>query len=307
MLKRLFKRCAKQHTDAGSEAASHGESRAYNLVVLTVAVTLLNIWVASSLPLWSHQIQRDKEAELIFRGMQYAEAIRVFQARYSRYPTRLKELIEVEPRCIRKLWENPMREDGRWGLVPVGLNVGQNVGAPGGGQLQNASPAGQPAGGFGEDERAGGDPLGDKEGGEGENGQKPGTLLSADPDDSFGAPPSSVPIRGVYAAVSKDAVKRFLGKENINEWQFTVELYGTQKQGGPANPSLLTPFMAWEIQANWPEGIVPQTPQPSSEPKQQQNQNGNNRNQNGNTRPDIRGPGAPPLPNPSTPSGGGKG
>ncbi|MCG8458603.1 MAG: hypothetical protein MI919_20175, partial [Holophagales bacterium] len=106
--------------------------RAYNLVVLAVAVTLLNVWIASTLPLWSHQIQRDREAELIFRGLQYAEAIRLFQAKYKRLPTSLQELIEVEPRLLRQLWDNPMREDGRWGLVPQGLGgqVGRDATQP---------------------------------------------------------------------------------------------------------------------------------------------------------------------------------
>ncbi|HEX2251775.1 MAG TPA: hypothetical protein VHQ65_00740, partial [Thermoanaerobaculia bacterium] len=51
-------------------------------------------------PAWSKMAQREKEEELIFRGLQYAEAIRVFQRKFGRYPTRLEELIEVEPRKI---------------------------------------------------------------------------------------------------------------------------------------------------------------------------------------------------------------
>lgn len=274
-----------------AEEHRRSRRRAYNLVVLTVAVTLLNIFVASSLPIWSHQIQRDKEAELIFRGMQYAEAIRVFKAKYGRGPNSLKELIEVEPRCIRKLWENPMREDGRWGLIPEGLNApgqpqqpGQVPGQPQ--QLNNAGAGFDDEGEGFEGEGGEGSPNGPND------GRKPGTILSADPNDEFGAPPTTgLQIRGVYAATSGDAVRRFLGKQGLNDWQFTAELYATQKQGGAANPSLLTPFSAWEIVAgNWPDGIVPQTPQPSSEPKQTQKPNQNqNPGQNGRPpRPDLR-------------------
>ncbi|MEM7351331.1 MAG: hypothetical protein AAF657_11025, partial [Acidobacteriota bacterium] len=53
------------------------QSAGYNLVVLAVAVTVLNIVAAKALPMWSTMIQRAKEEELIFRGLQYAEAIRV--------------------------------------------------------------------------------------------------------------------------------------------------------------------------------------------------------------------------------------
>ena len=96
----------------------------YNLVVLVVMITVMNIVLAKMLPLWSGVIQRDKEQEFIFRGLQYAEAIRVFQAREGRWPTHLKELGTVEPRVIRQLWDNPLAErktreaDGE-GWIPV--------------------------------------------------------------------------------------------------------------------------------------------------------------------------------------------
>ena len=56
----------------------------YTLVVCAVTVTVLSIAVATALPLWSAQIRREREEELIFRGLQYAEAIRVFQKRFGR-------------------------------------------------------------------------------------------------------------------------------------------------------------------------------------------------------------------------------
>lgn len=254
---------------AGERATRRGYNlRGYNLVVLAVTVTLLNIWVATNLPLWSHQIQRDKEAELIFRGMQYAEAIRVFQARFNRYPTSLKELIEVEPRCIRQLWENPMREDGRWGLIPVGLTPGQ------GNPVQPAGIPGQPGQGA-----VPGQPGGDLQGGTGlddpfdsedgtEEGEEPGVILSADPDDTF-AQPASIAIRGVYSPTTEEAIRVWNGKESIREWHFTAELVSAQKQGTGADQGLVTPFLGWEIGKPWPPGVTPQVPQPSSEPQQQ--------------------------------------
>ena len=81
----------------------------YNLVILMVMVTVMNVLVAVALPSWSTAIQRQKEKELIFRGLQYAEAIRVFQLRTGRYPVSLRELLENEPRAIRQLWTDPFR------------------------------------------------------------------------------------------------------------------------------------------------------------------------------------------------------
>jgi len=61
----------------------------YNLVILMVTMTLLNIALAIALPKWSHVIRREREEELISRGFQYAEAIRIFQNRFQRLPVRL--------------------------------------------------------------------------------------------------------------------------------------------------------------------------------------------------------------------------
>jgi type II secretory pathway pseudopilin PulG len=97
----------------------------YNLVILVVAVTVLSILLAVAAPMWSTVIRREKEEELIFRGLQYAEAIRVFQNRYSRPPTRLEELLEIKPRSLRQLYKDPMTEDGKWGIIFAGQPVGE--------------------------------------------------------------------------------------------------------------------------------------------------------------------------------------
>jgi type II secretory pathway pseudopilin PulG len=107
----------------------------YSLVVVTMLITVMSILVAAVLPLWSAQAKRDKEEELISRGMQYAEAIRVFQRRFGRLPVRLEELIEVEPRSIRRLWEDPMTGERNWvrifeGVPPGGMPVDPETGEP---------------------------------------------------------------------------------------------------------------------------------------------------------------------------------
>ena len=90
---------------------SSGPEAGYNLVVLVVAITLLHIALAVAMPLWSTAAKREREEEAIFRGMQYAEGLRVFRDRFGRYPTELKELIELEPRSIRRLWTDPLSEN----------------------------------------------------------------------------------------------------------------------------------------------------------------------------------------------------
>lgn len=121
---------------APRRAAAAVREGGYNMVILVVAVTILNIMLAMALPAWSHLIRRDKEEELRSRGLQYAEAVRVFQMRYGRLPVRLEELIEVKPRSIRRLWTDPMVPDGKWGILFQGVPPGvegeeQDPGNPG--------------------------------------------------------------------------------------------------------------------------------------------------------------------------------
>ncbi len=184
----------------------------YNLVVLVMAVTTLNILVAKALPLWSAVIQREKEAELIFRGMQYAEAIRVYEKRTGALPVKLEQLIEVEPRCIRQLWKNPLDEDGTWEIIPAGQ--GQRLK----GQNPNPNP----------------NPRNQNQGG---GGLLPGDPSKPDPSLLWvpGAenPIGSVPIAGVKSPVGEQAIKTFVtnpsapdggASTEISEWLFTVEL-----------------------------------------------------------------------------------
>ncbi len=71
------------HATAGlSRQASAGAG--YTLVAMVVIFTVMTVGLAASLPYWSKIVQRDKEEELIFRGLQYAEAIRLFQIRFGR-------------------------------------------------------------------------------------------------------------------------------------------------------------------------------------------------------------------------------
>lgn len=76
----------------------------------------MSIGFLVAIPVWKTQIQREKEEELIFRGKQYAEAIRIFQMKNpGRFPKSFDELIEEK--CIRKLYKDPMVENGEWNII----------------------------------------------------------------------------------------------------------------------------------------------------------------------------------------------
>lgn len=92
-------------------------SQGYNLVMLMVLVSVMNVLLAKAMPMWSHVIQREKEKEMLFRALQYAEATRVYKNRYGTWPQQLKDLAEDkgQGRAIRQLWNNPLVADEPFG------------------------------------------------------------------------------------------------------------------------------------------------------------------------------------------------
>lgn len=172
----------------------------YSLVILVMIIATLSVLAASALPAIEQMIRRNKEEELIFRGFQYAEAIRVFQRRYTRYPVRLEELMEVKPRCIRQLWKDPMTDDGSWGLVTV--NNGPARRGPGRRNGPNPAPT-------------------------------PNEGAPADQAPTDGQVPANLPILGVVSKSDKEAIKTLFGRSKYNEWRFTTDALQTPFGVGP--------------------------------------------------------------------------
>ncbi len=186
-------------------------------------LTVMNILVAVALPKWSHVIRREREEELISRGFQYAEAVRIFQNRFQRLPVRIQELVEVEPRSIRKLWKDPMTDEGTWVLVPLNRN----------GPVLTPQPEG-PSGG--EDQ--------DGKGGQGGDSGKPGDEVPNDTGTGGKKEPTQVgPFIGVHSRSSKESILIFNGHDHYDEWLFTVSMLiqggggGNQPEGSGGNPA----------------------------------------------------------------------
>ena len=161
-------------------------------------MTVLSVLIAAVLPLASAEAQRDKEEELIFRGLQYAEGIRNFKRRYARYPNSLKEMYTFRPRTLRKLWKDPITDSDDWGLIT------QTTGAP---------PQGPPVTGPGSPPPGG-------------TGLAPPPTPTPAPTPSFGAPLGSAgvpvgPILGVYSKSKKKAYKIYQDHDVYFDWRFT--------------------------------------------------------------------------------------
>src|SRR5437773_8720739 len=64
----------------------------YILLMLMLFITVLAIAAAAVAPSITFQIHRDREEELINRGVQYSRAVRRYGAKFGRYAMRVKGL-----------------------------------------------------------------------------------------------------------------------------------------------------------------------------------------------------------------------
>lgn len=88
----------------------------YTIIILAFAIFILSLALMVAVPVWQTQIQRDLEEELIFRGNQFVEAVRIFQSKNpGRYPENFEEMIE--DKYLRKMYLDPMTEDGEWNVI----------------------------------------------------------------------------------------------------------------------------------------------------------------------------------------------
>ncbi len=88
----------------------------YSLVILMMAAFVLAVGLLVAIPVWETQVQREKEEELIFRGRQYVEAVRLHLAKNpATFPKSLDDLIKGH--FLRRLYKDPMTKDGKWNLV----------------------------------------------------------------------------------------------------------------------------------------------------------------------------------------------
>lgn len=216
----------------------------YTLVAVVIIFTVMTILVAMVLPSWTAMIQRDKEEELIFRGLQYAEAIRVFQLRFGRYPVRLEELIEVRPRCIRQLWKEPMNEDGQWGLVFAQATPDRR------GRRRGRQDRLRP------DQQ---DPDLSQESRELTGASAPSGRASRRRGGQI-----TGPVIGVKSLSTESGFRTFFGSTQYDQWQFTANILPAVSIL-PGNSNLTRANSYW-VGRPFPEGLAPQQgrgPQPA--------------------------------------------
>lgn len=64
----------------------HRSDRGYVLLTLLLMVTVMTIAALAIVPTIKFEIRRDREEEMIHRGVQYSRAIRAYYKKFGRYP-----------------------------------------------------------------------------------------------------------------------------------------------------------------------------------------------------------------------------
>ncbi len=118
----------------------------YVLLVLMFFMSLLIFLALASAPRVGQEIRREREQEMIHRGVQYSRAIKKYFRKFGRYPATIEQLENTNNiRFLRKAYKDPMNPDGKWRLLRPGdvkLANAPNVGTP-------VSSMGSSMGGFG--------------------------------------------------------------------------------------------------------------------------------------------------------------
>jgi type II secretory pathway pseudopilin PulG len=182
------------------------------MVALIVAMSIMAIMMTVALPTWHQMAQREKEAELIFRGQQYARAIGLFQKKSG--PGVLPPSIDalVEGHYLRRKYKDPIT-GGDFDL----LLAGATPGTPG---ASTANSTQQPGPGARSNTPAA----------SGRSNMAPAS------GNSQSAPMGRGGVMGV-ASKSKDAsIRIYNGRTHYNEWQFVYVVQTTAPGQGAAGP-----------------------------------------------------------------------
>ena len=187
------------------------------MAALLVSLSVMGLMMSMALPVWSHAAKREREAELIFRGEQYARAIVLYQRRVAgAFPADIDTL--VEQRFLRRLYTDPMTEDGEFQLI-YQVQASQMQGGPATAATpgQQTDPAVQP----GQSGSALGGAFGQVVPGA---GSTPGGVQGG--------------IIGVVSKSTEASIRLYNGRGNYNEWAFIPVATSTQPGavpgGGPA-------------------------------------------------------------------------
>lgn len=131
-------------TRTASPLPHAGGERGIAMAALIVGIAIMGVMAAVALPVLSQSAQREKEAELVFRGEQYARAVGLFQRKMGpgTLPPNLDVL--VDQKFLRRKYKDPITgKDFRPLTMAEAQTAGMNPsGAAGAGGRQGGERAG---------------------------------------------------------------------------------------------------------------------------------------------------------------------
>ncbi|MGH9314669.1 MAG: hypothetical protein ACRD1S_15915 [Vicinamibacterales bacterium] len=191
------------------------------MAALLVAIAVMTVMLSVAMPVWRHEMRRDREAELVFRGEQYVRAIGLFQRKYAGALPPTIDILVTE-RFLRKKYKDPMSEDGEFRIVAAGA---QQAPGPQAGQ-QGRGGAGQ---------------------------QPPALTATVQPpmpslsQRGAGArqPAIAAGIIGVASKSKEKSIRIYKGRDKYDEWQFIFANIGPRPGGAgqPGQPGQPQPGM----------------------------------------------------------------
>ena len=180
----------------------------YVLFGVLVGITLLGVGLSAGVTLWSQLVQREREAELLFRGEAVVRALERFQQdRPGTLPETLEEL--VEGKYLRRAWVDPM--------------TGRNF------RILRA----QNAAGGGSAGRAGGGPAPTNPAGEEGPRRAAGRVVREEPGEAGTAGEPATGITGVVSTSDLLSFRSYEGARRYNEWRFEAQVGAAAGGGSP--------------------------------------------------------------------------
>jgi|SRR5579863_1411466 len=238
----------------------------YVLLTLLLMVSLVVIAAAAMVPGIARQMKRDREEELIHRGIEYRRAIHSFAKHTGQFPLSIDQLENTNGvRYLRKRYKDPMTgEDFRLLHMADIAATGARLATASPPPDENASPASSDQNASANSDAVSSAPVTGSEGITKQQGiasrSSLGSAVSQGGSDSGGGV-----IFGVVSRSSKQSIREFDHKNHYNQWLF---FYSTIYDGSVdvKGPTPLKPvFSAQKSSADSPNS---QTQPSLSQPQQ---------------------------------------
>ena len=230
-------------------ARSRGRNteRGYIMLTLMLFIGLLVIAATAALPDLIFQIKRDREEEMVHRGVQYTRAVRRYYRKFGGYPLTLDQLDATNNiKFLRKRYKDPVTgqdfkllhlTDVMMVFGANGIQGGQNLGIPVSG-LNNsaASPSGTDSNGASPGAKDSNSANASSNSDQTAQSNSPFVTASGQPT---GAQMGGGPIVGVASTSDKQSIRIYNKKDHYKDWLFAYDPTGDRGVPitGPWQPS----------------------------------------------------------------------